>query len=74
MRPDSSSPRPAALRPWLNKSGGKLLSLRDRYRARDGVELFFDKPFALYRPPDVGLRKLGKSIENAVRRVRKGGK
>lgn len=58
----------------LNKSGGKLLSLRDRYRARDGVELFFDKPFALYRPPDMGLKKLGKSIENAVRRVRKGGK
>lgn len=58
----------------LNKSGGKLLSLRDRYRARDGVDLFFDKPFALYRPPDVGLKKLGKSIENAVRRVRKGGK
>ncbi len=58
----------------LNKSGGKLLSLRDRYRARDGVELFFDKPFALYRPPDKGLKKLGKSIENAARRVRKGGR
>lgn len=58
----------------LNKSGGKLLSLRDRYRARDAVELFFDKPFALYRPPDVGLKKLGKSIENSLRRVRKGGK
>lgn len=58
----------------LNKSGGKLLALRDRYRAREGVELFFDKPFALYRPPDKGLRKLGKSIENALRRVRKGGR
>lgn len=58
----------------FNKSGGKLLALRERYRARDGVNLFFDKPFALYRPPDRGLKKLGKSIENAVRRARKGGK
>lgn len=56
----------------LNKSGGKLLALRDRYRARDAVEPFFDKPFALYRPPAKGLQRLGKSIENAVRRARTG--
>lgn len=54
----------------INKGGRKLLSIRRRYRARDGVEAFFDKPKALYRPPFTGLQRAGRGLEAAVRRVR----
>lgn len=54
----------------INKSGRKLLSIRRRYRAREGVEACFDTPKGLYRPPLRGLQRAGKAVEDAVRRLR----
>lgn len=54
----------------INKGGRKLLQIRSRYRARDGVEACFDKPKGLYRPPLTALQRAGKSLEGLVRGLR----
>jgi len=54
----------------INKTGRKLLWLRKRYRAREGVEAFFDKPKMLYRPPHTGPQRIGRAIENGFRSLR----
>jgi hypothetical protein len=54
----------------VNKIDRKLLALRDRYRAREDVERFFDQPKSLYRPEPRGLSKAGKGVENAVRSIK----
>jgi hypothetical protein len=58
----------------INKSGRKLLWLRKRYLAREGVEEFFDRPKMLYRPPHTAPQRVGRSIENAFRSLRGGAK
>ena len=66
----------AESRDWMiyhvNKSGRKLLWLRRRFLAGDGVEAFFDQPKMLYRPPHRPLQRLGRSIEEVARRIRGG--
>lgn len=54
----------------INKGGRKLLSIRARYRARDGVESHFDKPKGLYRPPLTGVQRAGRAVESGVRKIR----
>lgn len=54
----------------INKGGRKLLRIRERMRARDGVAAYFDKPKGLYRPPLSGLQRAGKSLEGLARRLR----
>lgn len=58
----------------VNKRDGKLLSLRRRFRAREGVEAYFDVPKALYRPPPRAWQRAGKWVENAARRIRRSGR
>ena len=55
----------------INKKGPKLLEYRRRYRAREGVEAFFDQPKALYRPPLRTWQKWGRGLEGAVRTLKK---
>jgi hypothetical protein len=55
----------------INKSGRKLLEYRRRYRARDGIEAFFDKSKALYRPPLRPWQQWGRSLEGAIRSVKR---
>jgi hypothetical protein len=54
----------------INKSGRKLLEYRRAYRARRGVEAFFNKPKALYRPPLRPWQQAGRRLESAIRRLR----
>lgn len=55
----------------INKKGQKLLEYRRRYRARDGVEAFFDQPKALYRPPLRAWQRWGRRVEGAFRTLKK---
>jgi hypothetical protein len=55
----------------VNKTGRKLLWLRKRYLAREGIEPFFDRPKMLYRPPHTGPQRVGRAIEGALRSVKR---
>lgn len=55
----------------INKLDGKLLSYRKAYRARRGVEKYFNEPKALYRPPLGAISQFGRSIENAIRSLKR---
>lgn len=55
----------------INKYGRKLLEYRRHFRARHGIEASFDQPKGLYRPPFSGIQRVGRSIEGAVRSVRR---
>ncbi len=55
----------------INKSGRKLLSLRDKMRAGDDVQRHFDQPKNLYRPAPRGLSRAGRGIEGVLRGIRK---
>lgn len=56
----------------INKAGRKLLSYRRAYLAREGVEEYFDKSKALYRPPLKSWQRAGRALEGAVRAIRGG--
>jgi hypothetical protein len=51
----------------INKRGQKLLEYRRRYRAREGVEAYFDKSKGLYRPPLKGWQRVGRGVEGVIR-------
>jgi hypothetical protein len=54
----------------INKRGRKLLEYRHRYRARHGVEVYFDRPKALYRPPLRAWQRWGRAAEGVLRSVK----
>ena len=54
----------------INKRGQKLLEYRRAYRARRGVEVLFNRPRALYRPPLRRWQRWGRSLEGFVRAAR----
>ncbi len=54
----------------ITKGGAKLLSIRRAYRARRGLEPYFDLPKGLYRPPHSPLARIGRALEGAARAVR----
>lgn len=56
----------------INKKGRKFLSIRRAMQEGRGVEAHFNKVKGLYRPPPGPVKSLGKRLENAVRRLRKG--
>jgi hypothetical protein len=56
----------------INKHGRKLLSIRAAMRRGEGITPHLNKPKGLYRPPPTGLKRVGKEIENAVRRLKGG--
>lgn len=56
----------------INKKGRRFLSIRRAMRQGRGVEPHFNKVKGLYRPPPGPVKSLGKRLENAVRRLRKG--
>lgn len=53
----------------VNKRGGELLRIRRAYRARQGLDRFYDAPL-YYRPPRGPLKRFGRRIEAHVRAVR----
>jgi hypothetical protein len=55
----------------INKKGRKFLSIRAAMRAGKGLEPHFNKVKGLYRPPPGPLKAFGKTIENAVRKLKK---
>lgn len=55
----------------INKYGRKLLEYRRHFRARHGIEASFDQPKGLYRPPFSPWQRAGRSIEGAVRSLRR---
>ncbi|MEX2218775.1 MAG: hypothetical protein WD749_08445 [Phycisphaerales bacterium] len=54
----------------VNKTGRRLLALRKRFLAREGIEAFFDQPKMRYRPPHTGPARAGRALEGAVRGLR----
>lgn len=55
----------------INKTGRKLLEYRRAYLRREGIEEHLDRSKGLYRPPLRGWQRLGRSIEEAFRRLRR---
>lgn len=53
----------------VNKRGRELLRIRRGFRARKGLERYFDAPL-YYRAPPGPLKRFGQGIEGAVRHVR----
>lgn len=54
----------------INKHGRKLLSIRAAMHRGSGVDPHLNKLKGLYRPPPGGLKKLGQSLENAIRAIK----
>ncbi len=54
----------------INKQGSKLMQYRAAMHHHAGVEAYFDTPKGLYRPPITGISQFGRTIENAVRRLK----
>jgi len=53
----------------VNKRGRELLAIRRAFRARKGLDRFYDAPL-YYRPPRGPLKRLGQGIEGRVRALR----
>lgn len=53
----------------VNKRGRELLRIRKGFRARKGLDRYFDAPL-YYRAPPGPLKRLGQGVEGGVRRVR----
>ncbi len=55
----------------VNKSGSKLLRLREKFHAGEDVERHFNQLVSVYRPAPRGLSKAGREIEGAVRGLKR---